>query len=159
MIYFPYSFLGLTLFFLVMLFSSKKNFPIIDFYLWGFSFLCILLHKPISYQLFLAFFILYQYLIFYIKGSSKFSNFLIFLGLILTTISPFIPIVTIINILFLSLVIILDHRSNRKKTSNKQSEQNFDLDEEDDLEIIIPLVSSDYLAQEKEYVIPIPDEE
>ena len=164
--YFPYSYLGLTLYFLATIFSHKDFPPIIDLLFWIFCSLCIFTQKPISYQIGLALFMIYHYIVTYIYSQSKLTPVLIWLGIIFSVFSLVftlqLPFLQIINSLLLILTMIINHKKNKKI---KTQSPNFGSDTEEYntiLETLIPLKNiedTESLIQELEYVIPLKDKE
>ncbi|MDK2818495.1 MAG: hypothetical protein KFW21_03485 [Spirochaetota bacterium] len=156
--YFPYSYLGLTLYSIVRLFSYKGYPPVVDLLLWGFCSLCIFIQKPISYQIGLALFMIYNYMIIYISSKFTIIPLLIFLGIILSFFTLIftlkMPILPIINSLLLGIIMIVNHKKNNHKQLDlvinpQKSEYSTTID------TLIPLQSSNNLIQEQEYVIPL----
>ena len=164
--YFPYSYLGLTLYFLATIFSNKEYPPMIDLLLWIFCSLCIFTQKPISYQIGLALFIIYHYIIAYIYSQSKLVPLLICIGIIFSgsflIFTLPLPFLQIINSLLLILTMIINHKKNKKI---KKLSPSFDSDTEEyetTLETLIPLKNiedTENLIQELDYVIPLENKE
>ncbi len=164
--YFPYSYLGLTLYFLATIFSHKEYPPIIDLLLWIFCSLCILTKKPISYQIGLTLFMIYHYIIAYIYSLSKLTPLLIWLGIVFSGFSLVftlqLPVLQIINSLLLVLIMGINYKKNKKKPKKSPI---FGSDTEEyhtTLETLIPLKNiedTESLTQELDYVIPLKDKE
>ncbi|MGL5955308.1 MAG: hypothetical protein ACRC0X_01690 [Brevinema sp.] len=150
-LYFPYSFLGMTLFFLSSLYSDQNNFLTWDFLFWSFSTLTIISQKPISYQFILHLFILYQYLILYITIKKLYG--IIFIGILLSIMSIIIPEGALINMFLLAFVISIEMMKKKEKTYIELSQP---LSEEQQ-NCIIPLESHE--QQEQDHVIPLYPEE
>ena len=160
--YFPYSYLGLTLYFLATLFSHKEHPPIIDLLIWSFCSLCILTQKPISYQIGLSLFMIYHYIIAYIYSPSKITPLLIWFGIIFSGFSLIftlqLPFLQIFNSVLLVLIMIVNHKKN-KKIKTRSPIFGSDADEyQTILETLIPLKNvedTESIIQELDYVIPL----
>lgn len=164
--YFPYSYLGLTLYFLATLFSNKEYPPVIDLLIWFFCSLCIFTQKPISYQIGLSLFMIYHYIIAYIYSKSKLTPLLIWFGIILSgfslTFTISFPFLQLINSLLLMLIMIINHKKNSKK-QNQSPVFGSDTEEYHTiLETLIPLKTienTENIIQELDYVIPLENQE
>ncbi|MGL4677678.1 MAG: hypothetical protein ACRCWI_08480 [Brevinema sp.] len=153
-LYFPYSFLGMTLFFLSSLFSYKNYFPFCDFLFWSFSTLTIITQKPISYQLILNIFILYQYLTLYVSNPKL--HITIFIGILLSLIGLIFPETTFISIVLLAFIISVDVLITKKNKTNTAHNLSQNLSDEHQNRII-PLEIHE--QQEQDHVIPLYTEE
>lgn len=150
-LYFPYSFLGLTLVLFTVIFSSHI-FPIIDCLFWGFCILSIISYKPLSYQIFTSFFICYQYFLIIIRFSPKIGSFWVGLGLILCVSSLGMPFMQIFSVLLLVVILVVFNRRMPSKIPIHQ-EHIFETPPQDHQNIIIPLEEKPQ-EQESDYVIP-----
>ncbi len=138
-IYFPYSFLGMTLFFLTSIFFPKDYFPIVDFLFWAFSILAIISNKPISYQFILHTFVVYQYFLLSVQMPKM--NYLLFVGIVLHFVSVFVPVALIANIILLAFIMLIYYLTTRKKykfTKNTKNLQKPTLENYEELEYVIP---------------------
>lgn len=162
-IFFPYSYLGLVLFFLADWFSYKPFFPIINCLFLCFCTLAMVIHKPMSYQLMISIFVIVQYINFSITIPKL--NSIFYIGMFLSLISMFNPIVFLFNTFLLGFTLSIYYIIKRKKTlksSKKTENKTFDLEETDNdidqlNEQIIP--TEMLQNQELDYVIPISTDE
>lgn len=145
-LYFPYSFLGITLFLLASLFDSKKRVPIFDILIWFSCLFSIYFKKPLSYHLFTVIFICYQYFYLAILLKKNYQTFFICLGLLINCVAIYQPILTIASLSVLAFLFISSYKTKKTKKFRDIS-----------IEIkntTIPLFTDHTTIEELEHVIP-----
>jgi len=152
-IYFPYSILGFTLYFLTIILDqdSYSISSIIDIVVWFGIGICIILQKPISYNFILSFFLIFHYSVNIMKGSFNINYYLMILGVISSLVGIFIPFITNINFILLVISLILQQYYNKKTLKTKLIIQTQIPDEIYNINIPLNL---DSIPQEEDFVIP-----
>ncbi|MGL4387879.1 MAG: hypothetical protein ACRCTJ_00605 [Brevinema sp.] len=157
----PYSFFGMTMYVLALLFGDEENeFQKLIFAVyWSISFYYILVSSPLLYHI-ICLFMLISYFIFQGLRTEKHS-ILSIVGIISTTIGMFIPIATMIGILIATIIEILSLVCLKKNRKYSQPILIEDIPLEQNIEEIfqaenlsISLIIEEKKAEERDYVIP-----
>ncbi len=114
-LYFPYSFLGLTLFLLTSVFTRKNFFPALDLMFWFFGAVFVITHQALSYRFLIYIFVIYQYINLYIISHQRF----LIMGIILSFAAIMLPAVNSANMILLAGFMGWFHYANKGKRKFK----------------------------------------
>ena len=148
--YFPYSFLGITLYFLVVLFERKAMVPILDILLWLACAFSILSQKPMSYHLFIIFYTCYQFLYLFTFFQHPMITLVLMMGLIISCIGIFIPLFQLISLGLLAILWIIYYHTKKRTLVSSTIVPELE-------DTTIPLVQEEITFEDTNYVIPYPE--
>lgn len=152
--FFPYSFLGLTLYFLAFIFDDKKSdtFKTILLLLWSLCFYYILVQQSFIYQIGLAIFVLAD---FYLKGlSNEKGSIIAFIGIILCCVGFLFPVFLIISLVFSSIFDMYTHINTKRKTNSTCSTSNLSVSTMDINEDMIINTENSIQEGDDDQIIP-----
>ncbi len=158
--YFPYSFLGLTLFFLTSLFTRKAFFPALDCVFWFFAIVFIFTRQELAYNFLIYLFVLYQYINLYVISHQRFLA----VGIAASFAAMAFPIISPVNIALLAVFMAVLKRGAKRKITAEPIERylydliipNHDDTPQIDNDEIIPHKDE---QKETDYVIPSTQED